>query len=582
VWDPRKALACGFLYKKAGKGKIWTSGRFALRFFVINTVVGSYDNYMLDHYEEPEDLKPKAQFPLAGATLRSESEIRFELVTASGVRVDMKGETEDSAVRWIVSLTRAIAVANEREEMLSGVREEVKARDDARAQSGGGAQSGGAGFYNDDELYDIAAAASSGDVLPVQPLSEVGPSVFAAKQMDRGPMLRLDIDIHDMPPSSTQRHQFEEMFKKDIVRALAIDPEEFVVEVLSIGPAGGKNWLTMVEFDLYVVVYNDEDDANNEDANELREDQRARYLMSLLEMLGTPNSAIYRGFITCKLDATFAKNFPSQNLYELDLFSADAKIEAILNKYKNITVPNDSLDFSYFSIVLEFEGTYKQVSIPNPRIFGSKLCVLWPYEVKAALGFMGTMQDLWVEPTALVPRGLPSDMTYPITFESCATLGVDEDGDEHVAISAHRLKAGLTYEVKVDDYREDVINTLTKKEKQRIKAVFDEFDLDGSGDLSRAEAEELVRQRVASRKDDIDTNFAQYLQNAKSEEEAKHADELRLMYHQSLQESQNRLVKLYEAADMNGDGVISFTEFLLAEAWWLRCTLDPNKHLDFS
>ena len=583
IWDTRRALACGYLYKKAGKGKFLTTGRLSLRFFVIRTNLGTYDNVVLDHYEEQEDEKPKSSYSLAGASLRSSSEVRFEVTCADGSRVDLKAETEDSAVRWIVSLTKAIAVANERENVLQQVMAQTASRDKARAENG---PAGTSTYFDDDgevdeQAYASMLATSQGESLPVQPSAEIGPSVFAAKQMERGPMLRLDIDINDMPPSSTQRHQFEEMFKADIARALSIDTEKFVVEVVSIGPAGGKKWLTQVEFDLYVVVYNDEEEANEELNMEL-DRQRTMYLMNLLTMLEDQSSPLFRGFVTCKLDPSYAKNFPSQDIFDLELFSSEQHIENILKKYGEIVVPPDSLDFSFFSVILEFEGIFKQLSIPNPRIFGPKLCVLWPYEVKAALGFTGTMQDLWVEPVALVPRGLPPDMTFPITFEGCSMLGLDDDGQPHVAISANRLKAGLTYEVKVDDYREDVINTLTKKEKAHIKSIFDRFDLDNSGDLNREEAEALVRDRVATRKEEIDSNFAAYLKSVHSEEDAKRADELRLMYHQSLQESQNRLVKLYEAADMNGDGTISFTEFLLAEAWWLRCTLDPNKHLDFS
>jgi hypothetical protein len=39
----------------------------------------------------------------------------------------------------------------------------------------------------------------------------------------------------------------------------------------------------------------------------------------------------------------------------------------------------------------------------------------------------------------------------------------------------------------------------------------------------------------------------------------------------------SRLLKMFDAADTNGDGVISFTEFIMSEAWWLRCTINPDK-----
>lgn len=595
IWDPRKALPCGFLYKKAGKGKLMTMGGVSLRFFVINIKVSSLGNFSLDHYEAFGDPAPKRRYPLAGAVLTNTSEVRFELALANGSRLDLRSETEDSAVRWVMSLTKAIAVANDRQALLVAM--QGNALENMASKGGQGSPSKASSTENSgvktiglDDLKDPAMQAmllggeeeARGYDQPVQPLAQIGPSAFMMKQMDRGPMLRLDIDIHDMPPTSTQRHQFEQMFKDDIVRALEVNTEQFVVEVLSVGPTPGKDWLTMVEFDLYVVVYNEDDDEDDHQKSLAREQERLDFLNRLLVLLREPGSALYRGFITCKLDPTWAKNFPDTDGMGLELFSSDPAIERIMNRYREVPIPEASLDFSFFSIMVSFEGALKQLSIPNPRIFDPKLCMLWPYEIKAALGILGTMQDLWMEPVALVPRGLPDDMTFPITFEPCAMLGVDPyTSESFLAISAHRLKAGLTYEVRVEDFREDVINTLTRKEKEQIKKVFDEFDVDHSGDLSRDEAEELVRQRVSQRKEDIDSSFANYIANAATKEDAKRADELRLMYHQSLQESQNKLVRLYESADINGDGVISFTEFLLAEAWWLRCSLDPVKHLDF-
>ena len=51
---------------------------------------------------------------------------------------------------------------------------------------------------------------------------------------------------------------------------------------------------------------------------------------------------------------------------------------------------------------------------------------------------------------------------------------------------------------------------------------------------------------------------------------------------QQLREAQSKMLGLFEAADVNGDGVISNTEFLLAEIWWLRCTMNPQRDHLFS
>ena len=49
---------------------------------------------------------------------------------------------------------------------------------------------------------------------------------------------------------------------------------------------------------------------------------------------------------------------------------------------------------------------------------------------------------------------------------------------------------------------------------------------------------------------------------------------------QACTESQIKLLKMFESADQDGDGDLSLTEFMLAESWWLRCTLNPtNAHL---
>ena len=96
-------------------------------------------------------------------------------------------------------------------------------------------------------------------------------------------------------------------------------------------------------------------------------------------------------------------------------------------KYKDVELPSSRYDFSFFSILIEFEvsvcvmyrvvlvlvsyklystssslplplpllplqGITKQIAVPNPRIFPPKMCVLYPFEIKAALGYLNTMQ----------------------------------------------------------------------------------------------------------------------------------------------------------------------------------------------
>lgn len=55
------------------------------------------------------------------------------------------------------------------------------------------------------------------------------------------------------------------------------------------------------------------------------------------------------------------------------------------------------------------------------------------------------------------------------------------------------------------------------------------------------------------------------------------AEQLKAQHLQQSREAQNKLLLLFEAADINGDGVISINEFVLAEVWWLRCTMNPER-----
>jgi Ca2+-binding EF-hand superfamily protein len=147
-----------------------------------------------------------------------------------------------------------------------------------------------------------------------------------------------------------------------------------------------------------------------------------------------------------------------------------------------------------------------------------------------------------------------------------------------VCINPTRLKAGLTYQVLVDDNRGDLLKGLSDEELDQIKAVFDQYDQNRNGSISRLEIDELVRDRVAERKQIIDEKFeALTLEPGVSPEVIQRAEECKKQHYQSLQESQNKLIHMFEMADVDGDGVISFTEFMLAEAWWLKCAINPDK-----
>tara|TARA_B110000090_G_C12965022_1_gene286602 strand:+ start:56 stop:214 length:159 start_codon:yes stop_codon:yes gene_type:complete len=49
-----------------------------------------------------------------------------------------------------------------------------------------------------------------------------------------------------------------------------------------------------------------------------------------------------------------------------------------------------------------FEGESHDLLVPDITYMRQRHAFIWPFEVKQALGMIGTMQEHWVEPTALV------------------------------------------------------------------------------------------------------------------------------------------------------------------------------------
>ena len=104
-------------------------------------------------------------------------------------------------------------------------------------------------------------------------------------------------------------------------------------------------------------------------------------------MLKDTFSPLYSGFVTSKLDPTYNKNFPGGSDSEaVPLYSSDEKILEIMNKYKDINLPDDFIDISHFQIHLSFEGHTRPLLVPNPLILRKRNCNIWQYEVKEAIG----------------------------------------------------------------------------------------------------------------------------------------------------------------------------------------------------
>lgn len=302
-------------------------------------------------------------------------------------------------------------------------------------------------------------------------------------------------------------------------------------------------------------------------------EKRMELLHTMEDMIKDPSSLLYSGFITSNLDPTYVSHIVTSAetaRAEVEIISSDPTITKIMNKYKTVQLPGNFVDISHFTVFLRFEGNVRPLAIPNPMVLRKKFCMLWPFEVKQALGFMGNMQELWIEPLSLTPSGLPSGMAKAIFFEPSARLG------GALVISATRLKAGLTYDVHFDDRRSDIVKMLTDEERRSIEQTFETYDVNRDGTVSRRELEELLRSRTNDRKQTIDTKFAEFMSETTSDEDVMKAEEFRRMHYQQLTEAQTKLIKMFENADIDGSGSLSFTEFILAESYWLRCTLNPE------
>lgn len=179
------------------------------------------------------------------------------------------------------------------------------------------------------------------------------------------------------------------------------------------------------------------------------------------------------------------------------------------------------------------------------------------------------MQDLWIEPDYLVPLG--SSNTESIYFASSARLR------GAVAINASLLEPEGLYELVCNDRRSDAKTDLTDDELEQINTTFENFDMDHNGCIDRLEVEEMIRQRMQERENIIEEKFQEALaESCQSEEDAQLAEDLKQQHLQHLHESCEKMLSLFDAADVNGDGVLSYDEFVLAEAWWIRCTLNPE------
>ena len=73
----------------------------------------------------------------------------------------------------------------------------------------------------------------------------------------------------------------------------------------------------------------------------------------------------------------------------------------------------------------------------------------------------------------------------------------------------------------------------------------------------------------------IEAQYREFLEEHPDEQDK--AEETRETHLQNLKEAEHSLISMFENADMDGDGQLSMNEFALAEAWWMKSTMNPEK-----
>ena len=592
IWNEKRKMVGGWLKKRAGGkhdkpfGSLFNKGTFQRRWFIIDTEITGQDNYELSYFYTPDDSKPRARYPLHHAKVLYSGGDAFQIQLADGQIVQLSTEREDVKNKWYETLVRVIKIASAREEAIEK-RMEMEERgmetpekvdedmDDEEKDEYTGYDEDDGRAYSPERESSRVAAAGGGDSTKVGKAAKKGTSRAL-------PSLRLDVDITTIPPSSTQRRQFEEMFVSDVANALELDNSQ--VEIHSVKPVVIMSWLVEVTFDIVLdsIPREDLDLDEDEDDDEIvvramQEERETRYdaLMAKLHGLVTDiTSPIYNGFQTCKLDPSYTNNMMGQKASEAEIFSSERRVLDVMHRYKDVHLPShfEEDDPSHFQITLVFEGAEYPIDVPSPTYMRQRFCNLWPFEVKKVIGLTDTMQEQWVEPVALNPIDLPHASSTSVRFEPSCRMG------GQVCLNTSRLQPGVSYEVEVDDLRSEVLMNLTDEEMYTINETFKTFDVNNDGTVQKEEIEQLVRDRTKERRAIIEDKFQTRVSEAGiSEDEIAAAEEAKRQHLQACNEAQVKQLKMLVAADINSDGQLSLTEFMLAESWWLRCTLNPQK-----
>lgn len=258
--------------------------------------------------------------------------------------------------------------------------------------------------------------------------------------------------------------------------------------------------------------------------------------------------------------------------------SPDARVNRVLDRYRGQM--RSERDIALIEIFVHYDSVTRPLLVPNPRVHRKNVAVVWQHDVKTALGIQGSLMDMWLRPISLrmiqspsmrlhQGRGRQQQQPTNLHFEPSSAHG------GHSVVWAAYLETGAVYEVEMEDRREDALRKLTEEQTRQMADTFRSLDADGSNTISRVELEAHMRDRNEARRAKISEQCERFkAQNPgrSDEAEANKAEHL-----QKMQEGEEKMMQMFAAADIDGNGVLSWTEFSMAEAWWLSSSINPDK-----
>lgn len=334
IWDDTRSQCCGWLNKKASKTSTFSKGKWQKRWFLIDVDIEDKGNYALQYFHNPEDAVARQIIPLAKVSIKLAAANSFILSSGDEVLATLSADTHDMMKKWVDTLENVISVAKLRSRLLKEHEEsgDETVGDDKKKKTHYSLVRG-----------ELAGVSSVSTPRARKSFEAQSPSRATAKR-PANPAVRLDVDAETIPPTSKARHNFVEMFINDISKALEVAPD--LVEVLSIKPAPGMDWLTLVEFDINPISLLRQEAGDREDPRYWqnleteRVDIRSKLLWTLHELISDTSSVLYNGFVTSKLDPSFSANLLDSEAVEDEVvpYSTDPEVLRIMENYKDIQV----------------------------------------------------------------------------------------------------------------------------------------------------------------------------------------------------------------------------------------------------